>query len=221
MDPGAQYFSSLCRQHSRLHEVYSCGLPDWTAERRHRSRWSSSTGLPEVTNHPIVQGAVPNNLIRVCRNEDRRDRVARIDEVSVEFDASHSRHLDVGDQAGGFSQERRSPGNRLPTGTFRQCSPATSRVFSWNCERAGHPRRSRSICGFGIAASGSFSAQLRAPPNASPCKQLPNISEGSRQSNGRAPKRWLMLSAIRLGAVDVDLIVSRLKAIIAGRRRSL
>ena len=26
--------------------------------------------------------------------------------------------------------------------------------------------------GFGIAASGNFSAQLRAPPNAPPCKQL-------------------------------------------------
>ena len=49
--------------------------------------------LAEVTNHPIVQGAVPTNLIRVCRNEDRRDRVACVDEVSVEFDASHSRHL--------------------------------------------------------------------------------------------------------------------------------
>ncbi len=34
--------------------------------------------LAEVTNRPIVQGAVPNNLIRVCRNEDRRDRVACI-----------------------------------------------------------------------------------------------------------------------------------------------
>ena len=155
--------------------------------------------LAEVTNHPIVQGAVPNNLIRVCRNEDRRDRVACIDEVSVEFDASHSRHLDVGRPSRRFQAGEAIPGNRLPTGTFRQCSPATSRVFSWNRERAGHPRRSRSICVSASRLPAAFSAQLRAPPNAPPCKQLPNISEGSRQSNGRAPKRWLMPSAIRLG----------------------
>ena len=51
----------------------------------------------EETNHPIVQGAVPNNIIWVCRNQDRRDHVPCIDEVSVQFDASHSGHLDVGD----------------------------------------------------------------------------------------------------------------------------
>ena len=63
--------------------------------------------LAEVTNHPILQGAVPDDLIRVGGNENRRDRVARIDEVPVELDSSHSRHVDVGDQARGFSEERR------------------------------------------------------------------------------------------------------------------
>src|SRR5271168_5502090 len=33
--------------------------------------------------------------------------MARIDEMSVELNSSHSRHLNVGDQAGGCSEERR------------------------------------------------------------------------------------------------------------------
>ena len=63
----------------RLHEFSSFGFRDSRAERRQRSRWSSSTGLREVTNDPILQGAPLDDLIRVCGNEDRRDRVARLD----------------------------------------------------------------------------------------------------------------------------------------------
>ena len=53
--------------------------------------------LTEVTNDPIPQGTPPDDLIRVCGNEDRRNRVARINQMSVELDSSHSRHLNVGD----------------------------------------------------------------------------------------------------------------------------
>ena len=63
--------------------------------------------LGEVTNDAVLQRAVPNDIIRVCRNEYGRDCVPRIDEVSVELISSHSRHLDVGDQTGGGRQERR------------------------------------------------------------------------------------------------------------------
>ena len=63
--------------------------------------------LGEVTDDPILQGAVPDDLIRVCGNEDRRNRVARIDEMFVELNTSHSRHLNVGDQARGCREERR------------------------------------------------------------------------------------------------------------------
>ena len=52
--------------------------------------------LAEVTNDPILQGAVPDDLIRVCGDEDRRDRVPRIDQMSVELEPSHSGHLNVG-----------------------------------------------------------------------------------------------------------------------------
>ena len=44
-DLGALYFSSRCRQARKIHEFSSCGFPESRAERRQRSRWSSSTGL--------------------------------------------------------------------------------------------------------------------------------------------------------------------------------
>ena len=41
--------------------------------------------LAKVANDPIRQGVGPDNVVGVGRNEDRWNRVARIDEVSVEF----------------------------------------------------------------------------------------------------------------------------------------
>ena len=66
--------------------------------------------------HPSRRGF--GRLIRICGDENRRDHVARIDEVSVELNPGHSRHLDVGDQAPGFRQEEAMPGNRLPRESF-------------------------------------------------------------------------------------------------------
>ena len=63
--------------------------------------------LVEVTNDAIFQGALPDGLIRVCGHEDRRNRVARIHEMPLKLNASHSGHLNVSDQAGGFRKERR------------------------------------------------------------------------------------------------------------------
>src|SRR2546427_1569302 len=62
--------------------------------------------LTKVTNDPIVQGAGAVNVIWVGRNENCRNRVPRVDEVSVELDAGYRRHMDVGDQAGGFGETR-------------------------------------------------------------------------------------------------------------------
>ena len=58
----------------------------------------------EVANDPIFQSATPDTLVRICGNEDRWDRVPCVDQMSVELDASHSRHLDVGDQAAGLRE---------------------------------------------------------------------------------------------------------------------
>ena len=63
--------------------------------------------LAEVTEDPTVQGASPDDIIGVCGNNDRRNRVARLDKMSVKLKSSHSRHLNVGDQARGCSEERR------------------------------------------------------------------------------------------------------------------
>jgi hypothetical protein len=60
--------------------------------------------LAKVTNDPVVQGAGPINVIGVGCNEDRWNRVARIDEVSIELESGHRRHMDVSDQAGGLDE---------------------------------------------------------------------------------------------------------------------
>jgi hypothetical protein len=61
-------------------------------------------GFAKVTNHSILQGAVSGDVIRIGSDENRRNHVAPIDEMSVELNPAHSRHLDVGDQAPGCRQ---------------------------------------------------------------------------------------------------------------------
>jgi len=58
--------------------------------------------LAEVTNDAVLQSSIADDLIRVCGNENCRNRIAPIEELSVELDSGHSRHLDVSNQAGGF-----------------------------------------------------------------------------------------------------------------------
>ena len=65
-------------------------------------------GLAKVANDPIVQGAGPDVVIGVGRHENRRNGIACIDEVSVELEAGHRGHMDVGDQAGCFDKARGS-----------------------------------------------------------------------------------------------------------------
>ena len=63
--------------------------------------------LAEVTNDPVLQGALADDLVRVCGHEDRWNRVTRIHKVSVELDSGHSRHLNVAHHARGGSEEGR------------------------------------------------------------------------------------------------------------------
>ena len=62
--------------------------------------------LAKVTDDSIHQSARPDVFIGVSRHEDCRNRVSSFDEVSVEFDSGHRRHMDVGDQAGRFDEMR-------------------------------------------------------------------------------------------------------------------
>lgn len=51
--------------------------------------------LLKVANDPIVQGTDPVNFCGVGSHEDCRNRVPCIDEVSVELDSRHRRHVYV------------------------------------------------------------------------------------------------------------------------------
>jgi hypothetical protein len=73
--------------------------------------------LAKVTNDPIVQSACADVVIGIGSHEDRRNCIARIDEVSVELEPGHRGHMDVGDQAGSFDEE-------------------------WGCEKIGSRRES-------------------------------------------------------------------------------
>jgi hypothetical protein len=42
-------------------------------------------------------------------------------------------------------------------------------------------------------------------PNVLGCRQVPNVGEGSQQSNAGTHKPWLMAPANRLGKMAVDL----------------
>ena len=64
-------------------------------------------GFAEVTNHSTLQGAVSSRFIRISGDENGRDHVARIDEMSMELNPAHSRHLNISDQARRFGDERR------------------------------------------------------------------------------------------------------------------
>jgi len=63
--------------------------------------------LPKVTNDSVLQSAGADALIGVGRHQDRRNRVTSIDEVPVELEAGHLRHVDISDQAACFGEMRR------------------------------------------------------------------------------------------------------------------
>jgi hypothetical protein len=63
--------------------------------------------LTKITNDLIVQGTGPVDVIGVSSHENCWNRMARLEEASVELDSAHRRHVDVGDQAACFEATRR------------------------------------------------------------------------------------------------------------------
>ena len=61
----------------------------------------------EVADDSVFQSAVPHIVVGVGRNEDRWNRMTRINQATVEIVAVHPWHMDVGDQAGGLAEMRR------------------------------------------------------------------------------------------------------------------
>jgi hypothetical protein len=62
--------------------------------------------LAQVAYDPVVQGASPVTIIGESGHENCRDCVALVDEVSIEVEPGHDRHVDVGDQTGCFGEAR-------------------------------------------------------------------------------------------------------------------
>src|SRR5262249_51017411 len=60
--------------------------------------------LAKVTNNSVIQRLLPVCIIGVGCHEDCWNRA--IDKLSVELDAGHHRHVDVGDQAVSFGKTR-------------------------------------------------------------------------------------------------------------------
>src|SRR6476619_3787841 len=54
-------------------------------------------GLNEVSENSFAQGAYPDMIIRVGGDEDSWDHLARLDEILIELDPGHARHIHVGD----------------------------------------------------------------------------------------------------------------------------
>src|SRR5262249_8348375 len=63
--------------------------------------------LAKVTKNPIVQDASSVNLIGVSSDEDCRNRAPCFNEMLVELDPGHRRHMDISDQASRFTKTRR------------------------------------------------------------------------------------------------------------------
>jgi len=60
--------------------------------------------LAKITGYPIIQCALAVDLIGIAGHQDCRNPLTCLDEVAVEFDAGHHRHVDIGDQAGRFAK---------------------------------------------------------------------------------------------------------------------
>jgi hypothetical protein len=64
--------------------------------------------LAEITHDSIAQGVSPLVVVWAASNDDRGNGVPHIDKVSVELNAGHRRHMNVGDQARCFGETRGS-----------------------------------------------------------------------------------------------------------------
>ena len=64
--------------------------------------------LTKITNDPVVKGAGAFPVVRVGSNENCRNCVPCFDQVFVQLDAGHRRHMNVSDQAGRFDETRES-----------------------------------------------------------------------------------------------------------------
>jgi hypothetical protein len=62
--------------------------------------------LAQIADDPVLHGTPAGDLIGVCGDEDRRNRMSRFDEMPMELNSGHSRDLNVGNQARRSVKER-------------------------------------------------------------------------------------------------------------------
>src|SRR5262249_10674006 len=103
----APYFSSPCRARKRSSCILFRRLAALESLAKAAYQLLLVNRLPKVTNDPVAQDAGPDVVIGVGRHEDRRDRAPHPNEVAVELDSRHCRHMDVSDQAGDVGETRR------------------------------------------------------------------------------------------------------------------
>src|ERR1700719_4445658 len=108
MHHAGPYFGSPCPARTRSSRILFARLT-WL-ERRTKTPYQIPliNRLTKVTNDPILQGAGAFNVVGVGSNENCWNRVPCLDEVFVQLDAGHRRHMDVSDQAGRFDEMRGS-----------------------------------------------------------------------------------------------------------------
>src|SRR6266567_7977490 len=107
MHHAGRYFGSPCPARTRSSRLLFARLTWLESRTKTPYQMLLINRLTKVTNDPIVQGAGAVNVIGVGSHEDRRNRVTRLDEVFIELEPGHRRHMDVSDQAGGFGETRR------------------------------------------------------------------------------------------------------------------
>jgi hypothetical protein len=152
--------------------------------------------LTQVTHDAVVQRASPVNVIGKRSHENRRNRLARFDKASVEFEPGHGRHLDVGDQAGCLGEAR----GRKKFGCRRE---NVGRI----AERSQEPAHGltteliiiddRNQYLFHHAALGhSLDPPCGRPTMPTLCMELPDVGENATSAVPVPHKFWLILTTI-------------------------
>ena len=88
----------------RVHGATRCALSRAKARRRQSIRTASSNGFCKVAADSQAQHALPDAIFRISRDQDRRDRVPRRDQMLVKLGTRHGGHVHVSDQAVGSPQ---------------------------------------------------------------------------------------------------------------------
>ena len=138
--------------------------------------------LAQISDHPIAQGAVPVNLIRICGDVNCRDRRPASTEMPLQLSAV----IPGLTSATNAVSARNGTTNFCPRKRFDRVAQQPHE-FLMDSRRAGHRSTIEINVRFGIAARGIL-APIGAPQTPRACLATCNVGPGSRQSNAAARK---------------------------------